>query len=116
MEEIGKRIIMSIGGHHSRRKQQLYRFRNLPNTKLKLLHCSRYLPLNKFKRFFRSQYLHTKIIETYQLFFLLLSLIKGTVYRSHYGIKQKKWNGKIVSVTLIFKKMERLRRSRYLVF
>jgi hypothetical protein len=90
MEEIGKRIIMSIGGHHSRRKQRLYRFRYLPNTKLKWLHCSCYLPLNKLKRFFRSRYLHTKIIETDQLFFLLLSLIKGTVYCSRYGIEQKK--------------------------
>jgi hypothetical protein len=54
MEETGKRIIMSIGGHHARRKQRLYRFRYLPNTKLKWLHCSRYLPLNKLKCFFHS--------------------------------------------------------------
>jgi hypothetical protein len=59
---------------------------------------------------------HKKIIETDQLFFLLLPLEKVTVNRSCYGIELKKWNGKIVSITLLFKKMERLHRSRYQVF
>jgi hypothetical protein len=41
--------IWIIGGHRSRRKQQLHRFRYLPKTKLKWLHRSRYLPLKKIE-------------------------------------------------------------------
>jgi hypothetical protein len=91
-------------GHRSRRKQQLHRFRYLPNTKLKRLQRSRYLPLKNFIRFYRSRYLHKKIIETDKSFFLLLSLVKVTVNRSRYGFELKKWNGKIVSVILLLKK------------
>jgi hypothetical protein len=37
------------------------------------------------------------------MFLLLLPLEKVTVNRSRYGIELKKINGKIVSVTLLFK-------------
>jgi hypothetical protein len=96
--------VATTGGHRSCRNQRFHLFRSLPNTKLKWLHRSRYLPLKKFKRFYCSRYLHKKIIETDQSFFLLLSLEIVTVNRSRYGIELKKWNGKIVSVTLLFKK------------
>jgi hypothetical protein len=45
-----------------------------------------------------------KIIETVQLFFLLLSQVEVMVNRSRYSIKQKMWNGKIVSVIFLLKK------------
>jgi hypothetical protein len=47
---------------------------------------------------------HKEIIEMDQSFFLLLPLEKVTVNRSCYGIELKKWNGKIISVTLLLKK------------
>jgi hypothetical protein len=62
------------------------------------------MPLKKLKWYYRSCYVHKKIIETDQSFFLLLPLEKVTVNRSCYGIELKKMNGKIVSVTLLFKK------------
>jgi hypothetical protein len=67
------------------------------------LHRSCYMPLKKLKRFYRSCYVQQKkIIETDQLFFLLLLLEKVTVNRSHYGIELKKMNSKIVCDTLLF--------------
>jgi hypothetical protein len=83
----------------SRRKKWLYRFRYLPNTKLKRLHCSHYLPLKTLKQFFHSRYLLTKIIEMDQWFFLLLSIVKVTVNRFRYGIEQK--NGTVTSCQLL---------------
>jgi hypothetical protein len=106
----------TIGGHRSRRKQRLHRFRYLPETKLNRLHRSRYLPLKRIETVLSFSLCALKKTETDQSFFLLLFLENVTVNRSRYGIELKKRNGKIISVTLLLKKVERLHRSRCLVF